>query len=99
MGRSSKPNSKEDYIVTCSCRDTPKFAKEVFEILCPGQGVPDIILRTDIPKFAIGYDGTIFGNYLNMLYVNKEKFAYYFKISDDGDITEQWDLLKGFRVL
>ena len=76
-----------DFIITCSCSDTPKFAQEAFSIIFPDFEIPETILRNKLPSFIPRYEGTIFGNYLNALYKNKEKFAYYFQISEDGDIV------------
>lgn len=97
MGVLSKPTNK--YIITCDCKDTPRFAQEAFSILFPKEPAPMLIKKRDIPSLSINFENTDFGNYLNALYNNKEKFSHFFEITDGGEVVEQWDLQKGVRIL
>ena len=97
MVLSSKTMS--DIIITCDCRDMPKFAQEAFAILFPDEIHPLLITKKEIPPLARRYEGTDFGAYLLALQRNREKFARYFIISKKGDVVEQYDLRKGTRIL
>lgn len=87
-----------EIIVTCNCHDTPAFAQTAFSILFPDRTNPELVTKKELPQLIKQYQTTDFGNYLEALYHNKEKFSYYFCFSDAGEVLEQWDLQKGNRV-
>lgn len=87
-------------IITCTCKGTPAFAKDAFQILYPGQPVPEIVSeKNQIYTVAEKWQGTNFGNYAKALAKNQEKFAYYFEIAENGDVITQINLKTGMRVI
>ena len=83
------------YILTCSCSGRDKKAAMEYEILFPGEPVPEIIKGRDrLMKFASQYDN----GHLRALAKLGGKFAYYVNIDDNGNILEEYNLINGKRV-
>lgn len=81
-------------ILTCSCHNQDKKAKEVFGILFPNEPIPEIIRGRDrVYKFGkeIGNDHIIAISKLS------GKYAYYVELDDDK-IIKEYDLIRGGRV-
>lgn len=76
----------EDFILTCGCGDTDKFATSAFKILFKDRATPPI------KHTGGGIENVQMREMVSALEKAKEKFAYYF-----GE-DEVWDLLKGVRV-
>ena len=87
-----------NYIIVCDCKDMPQFAQEAFSILFPEKPSPILTRKRDIPSLLLDFEGTDFGDYLNALYQNKEKYAYSFVVDDGGKIINLYDLKKGVKV-
>lgn len=97
MELSSKKQNK--FILSCTCPDMPKFSREAFKILFPNDTVPEIYAgENKIYALADKFPNTNFGNYAKALAKNKEKFAYYFEISENGDVKTQINLKTGAKV-
>lgn len=84
-------------IVTCSCRDMPKFAKDSFALLYKEETPP--ILKTDdeIRAFMEGQPEGEFKERLKALARSKQKFAYLFEY-DNGTITTLINLKTGAKI-
>lgn len=90
-----------DLIACCSCRNVPNKAKVAFEMYFEGATLPEMFVGiNEIRKMAeqLNPDWNI-TKYLLALAKSKEKYAYYFVFDgEDGDVTLQFDLLKGKKV-
>lgn len=82
------------YILTCSCHNQDKKAKEAFSVIFPDTPVPPIIKGKDrLYKFAKEHDN----NHLLAVSKLSGKFAYYVEL--DGDkIVKEIDLVHGTRI-
>lgn len=82
------------FILTCSCRDMPKFAQDAFSILFPDELNPEVYAGSDsIYSLYKRYpnDGD-FSRYVHSLSRNKTKFAYLVERGDDGSLVRIIDL-------
>lgn len=85
-------------IITCQCKDMPKFAADAFPLLFPGELVPRIVSGpAKIYYEADKYPNTSLAENLKAMAKNKERFAYFVE-HDSSSIKQMWDLNKGFRV-
>lgn len=76
----------KDFILTCGCGETDKFAATAFRLLFKEKPMPPI-------NHSSGrLEGDQVNKMVEALGKSKEKFAYYF--SEE----EIWDLLKGVRI-
>ena len=88
-----------EYIVTCQCPGTPEFAKEAYSILFPHKEQPELFAQKHlIASLADKFPNSDFRNYLLGLVRSKEKFAYLFEISPNGEILKLTNLKTGARV-
>lgn len=91
-----------DLIACCSCQNVPGKAKTSFGMYFEGATLPEMFVGiNEIRKMAeqLNPDWNI-TKYLLALAKSKEKYAYYFVFDgEDGDVTLQFDLLKGRKVL
>lgn len=85
-------------IVTCTCRDTPRFAQDAFRILFPDFNAPILLTGRQIIELAEQFPGTDFSEYLMALSHNKEKYARLFFYTDEGKVLSQYNLITGATV-
>lgn len=87
------------YIATCQCKDMPDFARDAFRLLRPHDPVPEVYSNTDmITVLSNRYIDSEFQKYLKGLARSKERFAYLFDVTPDGDIISVTNLKTGARV-
>ena len=89
-----------EVIITCKCGGIDDKAKAGFSTLFPQVKYPRVVRHQNIHRFLseIPKDW-LFSTYVaDNLIRNKEKFAYYFKVNDDGRIDAQYNLLTGKKV-
>lgn len=95
----SKRGAKRDiemkqFILTCSCHNMDKRAKEAFSLLFPDILMPEIVRGKDrLYKLGKALDND------HVLAISKlsGKFAYYVEL-DGNKITMEYDLVKGARI-
>lgn len=89
-----------EYIITCKCGEIDEKARAGFSVLFPNRPVPQIIKHEDIHKFlsSLPRDWRFVSYVGDNLIKNKNKFAYYFLVSDKGNILAMYNLLKGKKV-
>lgn len=91
-----------DLIACCSCRNVPEKSKVAFEMYFEGEELPKIYSGiNEIRKFAesLPPDWNV-TKYLLALAKSKERYSYYFIFDEkSGDVTLQYNLLNGRRVL
>lgn len=88
-----------NYIFCCECPGTSKYAEDAAKMLLPKYDIPKPTLQKDmhsildeIPKNTKAYIA------VEKLIKRRDKFALYMSISENGVITEAWDLLKSRRI-
>lgn len=91
-----------DLIACCSCRNVPEKSRIAFAMYFEGEKVPKVYSGiNEIRKFAESlppeWNVT---RYLLALAKSKERYSYYFIFDEEsGDVTLQYNLLTGRRVL
>ena len=85
----------KEYILTCSCHNMSKRAKESFSLIFPGSPMPEIIKGKD-RLYKLGKSL----NNDHMIAISKlsGKFAYYVELNDKNVITKEINLLNGKRI-
>lgn len=96
MGLSSKQNEINDFIVTCSCQGMPQYATEAFSTLFPDTPHPVMLAGSKQILDEANRRQDALSPILLGLSKNKEKFAFFIKLTDEG--PELWDLKKGIRI-
>lgn len=92
-------NQQIEYIVTCQCNDMPKFAQEAYSMLFPDNPNPELLSsKSNITHLADQYPNSEFQKYLKGLARSKEKFAYLFKVTENGEIKSLINLKTGAKV-
>lgn len=87
------------YILCCKCDGMPKFTKDAFSLLKPGEPTPVIYSGKDeIYKLVNSLNDGNFKNYASALAKNKDKYAYLFEVADNGDIVTQYNLKTGAKI-
>lgn len=87
------------YIVTCSCSGTKEKAAKAFSLLFQNQELPEMHVGKDkIRALSNETAGTNFSEYLKAVVKKNGQYAYYFEVSDDGDIIDSYDLITGKRT-
>ena len=63
--------------------------------------MPQVELQPNLYNFlpTLKRDGNFYNYVKDNLINNKNKYSYFFEVADNGDIIQQWDLLKGSKVL
>ena len=63
--------------------------------------MPQVELQPNLYNFlpTLKRDGNFYNYVKDNLVNNKNKYSYFFEVAEDGDIIQQWDLLKGSKVL
>ena len=91
-----------DLIACCSCRNVPEKSRIAFAMYFEGEKIPKVYSGiNESRKFAesLPPDWNV-TRYLLALAKSKEKYSYYFIFDEEsGDVTLQYNLLKGRRVL
>lgn len=85
----------KNYILTCSCHNMDKRAKEAFSLLYPNVVLPEIVKGRDrLYKLAKGLGND------HILAISKlsGRFAYYVELDDNNVITKEISLLTGART-
>ena len=91
-----------DLIACCSCRNVPEKSKVAFNMYFEGVTLPDMFSGiNEIRKLAESLDPDWnVTKYLLALAKSKEKYSYYIVFDgEDGDVTLQFNLLNGRRIL
>lgn len=84
-------------ILACSCGGSKKNAEIGFSTIYPNQPFPDIILGKDrIFKFANSLVPP--NDHIKAIAKLSGKFAYYIKLDENNNITEEYDLYSGRRI-
>lgn len=82
-------------ILTCSCFNMEKKAREAFSLLFPNEVSPQVIKGRDrIYKFA----KTIGNDHILAISKLSGKYAYCVNLSEDNTILEEHNLLTGARI-
>lgn len=82
-------------ILTCSCHNMDKRAKEAFSLLFPDTPMPEIVRGRDrLYKLGKSLDNQ------HILAISKlsGKFAYYMELDESNAITKEVNLLTGART-
>lgn len=85
----------KNYILTCSCHNMSKRAKEAFSLLFPDIPMPEIVRGRDrLYKLGKSLDNQ------HIIAISKlsGKFAYYVELDDKNTITKEINLLTGARI-
>ena len=63
--------------------------------------MPQVELQPNLYNFlpTLKRDGNFYNYVKDNLVNNKNKYSYFFEVAENGDIIQQWDLLKGSKVL
>ena len=63
--------------------------------------MPQVELQPNLYNFlpTLKRDGNFYNYVKDNLINNKNKYSYFFEVAENGDIIQQWDLLKGSKVL
>lgn len=86
------------YIVVCRCSGMDVQAKMAFEIAFPKKEMPEVFRgKNRISFLADSHPNTNLSRYLQAINKKNGRFAYYIE-EDGGDVTLNYDLLKGKRV-
>ena len=87
-----------EYIIICGCSGMPRRAESAFHIAFPNKKMPVIYKgKSQITELAGQKTGTNLSRYLLAISKKSGKFAYYIK-EDGGDVSLNYDLLKGKRI-
>ena len=81
-------------ILACSCGNIDKKAKSAFELLFPGEEVPDIIRGRDrVYKWGKELQNE------HIIAISKlaGRYAYYVEM-EDNKIIKEYDLIRGSRI-
>lgn len=99
MEPSSEKTKK--YIICCMCGDTPAFSKDAYKLLFPNTPMPE--MHTQPKLYYLLSDIKRDGNFYNYIKSNllneKKKYSYYFEVTENGDIVDQWNLLTGKKAM
>lgn len=87
-----------DAILTCACSGQDQKAITAFQILFPGKPVPEIRHKNQMVQLAEKYPDTNLDRYLRGVAKTNGKWMYYIVYTEDGDITELYNLTNGQRV-
>lgn len=83
------------YILTCSCHNMDKRAKEAFSLFFSDAPMPEIVRGRDrLYKLGKSLDNQ------HILAISKlsGKFAYYVELDENNTITKEINLLTGGRI-
>lgn len=88
-------------LLTCSCSSTPNFAKHFvakkFKI-----PIPDITLYVGTPQYKIAMSQFPKASPARVLLESKmsrtHKYAFYLEVTEDGEILNTLDVLKGVPI-
>lgn len=84
------------HLLICSCSGMDRKSTLAYDILFPNAPTPAIIKgKENIAKFASKYNNP----HLKAISKLNGNFAYYIDITDSGKITEEYDLIKGSKVV
>lgn len=84
-------------ILTCSCFNMEKKARQAFSVIFPNEPSPDLIKGKDrIYKFAKSL--TPQNDHLLAISKLSGKFAYYVELDKDNKIITEYDLIRGTRI-
>lgn len=83
------------YILTCSCHNMDKRAKEAFSLLFPDTPMPEIVRGRD-KLYKLGK--SLGNDHIIAISKLSGKFAYYVELDDNNTITKEVNLLTGARV-
>lgn len=92
-----------EVILVCYCPGMDKRAEAAFKVVSKGKPIPKMYKgRYGIADFVSslqkrGIDGDIIA-YSKALAKNNNKFAYYMRWNDSGDVTVQYNLMSGRRT-
>lgn len=82
------------YILTCSCHNQDKKAKEAFGLLFPGEPMPGIIRGRD-RIYKLGKE--LQNDHIIAISKLSGKYAYYIEM-EDNRIVAEYDLTRGKRI-
>ena len=82
------------YILCCSCFNMEKKSREAFSVIKPDEVLPDIVKGKDrIFQLAKKLDN----EHIRAISKLSGRFSYYVKL-EDGEIVEEYDLVRGTRI-
>lgn len=87
-----------NYIFCCKCRSVPDYAREAANIILKRRGLkaPNPIIQENIYKILPNIRKNSRGYRMIEKYITRSgKFAFFVALTDDGDVVETIDLLKG----
>lgn len=83
-------------LLICSCSGQEKKATMAYDILFPDTTTPRIIKGKEaIAKLASDYNNA----HLRAISKLNGNFSYYIDINDNGKITEEYDLIRGAKIV
>ena len=83
----------------CSCSGVRERAEAGFKILFPKEEIPNVYRgEAAILKVAHANSGTNLGEYLTAISKMNGRFAYYVAADENGDVTDNYNLLSGKKV-
>ena len=84
------------YLLSCSCSGMDRKATMAYDIIFPNTPTPPTIKGKEaIAKLASKYDNA----HLRSLSKLNGNFAYYIDITESGKITEEYDLIRGVKIV
>lgn len=89
-----------NFIVCCDCPQMTQYCLDSYRIMAQSRTYPDIYLHSK--TYALLHKLTIDTNvyeFVKNLLPGKKKYAYYIEYDDNGDVTKQWNLLTGKRII
>lgn len=96
---SENKNKNRKFIVSCNCGDTPTYCRSAYKLLFKTEDVPEQYTEKTLYRLLPQFDSkTNIYRYLSSLRDGHSKYAYYFEVTPEGDIAEQWNLFDGKKV-
>lgn len=90
----------KDFIICCDCGDTYQYSVDAHRLMSHGAKTPDVYRHNKAHKLLDKLDNnTNVYKFVASLIKGKGKFSYYVEYDDNGDVTEQWNLLSGQRTI
>lgn len=86
-------------LAICTCSNMQNKSEQAFRLLFRDEPIPPVARGRDkITQLADKYPNTNVSKYLKAIARKVGKFAYFIRATDDGDVSEVYDLLKGKKV-
>lgn len=85
-------------ILACACGSVPDYCKRSYRILFPDERVPVVYIKKkalplleDIPKESA------MAKRIEKILRDRGRYGFYFEYNEEGEIIDEWNLLKHKR--